>query len=468
VSRHFTSTATTITGLSVTSTGSHTVACWINTDNAAASTTCDAPAMGTTAFGDYFWLGLDFGAFFFEEKNGGSTVRTNGSTSAAAGVWHHIAGVYNGSTIALYVDGVAEGTPQTFSASGRGTFVTGDIGWGAANIQDICLIDGALSASQIQTLMRVRNPALASNNKVLCWLPLFDDNRGADLSGNGVGLSTANDGTGTLNAPTIWLPTWYQAQRTTSSGISITASGTTNVTGAAATTESAGLVASGTTNVTGAAATSESAGLVATGTTNVTGAASSSESAGLVATSSTQVTGAAATTESAALVATGTTQVTGAAASTESAGLVASGTTNVTGAADVTSGSAGSITATGTTNVTGAAAMTGSADLVASGSTQVTGAASASSTAALAATGSTQVTGAASATSAAALVASGTTNVTGAATVTYAQVIPITAAGTTNVTGAASFDGAVDDDSWQGNNLRRMAQIGGMRRSLRR
>jgi hypothetical protein len=233
---------------------------------------------------------------------------------------------------------------------------------------------------------------------------------------------------------------------TPSAAISITATGLTQTTGAAATTEAAALVATGTTQTTGSAALTAAAAIVATGTTQTTGAAS--------------------TTETAALVATGTTQTTGAAALTSAAGLVAAGLTQVTGASNLTT--PGDVAGTGLTQVTGAASLTAAAPLAAAGTTQTTGAAALTSTAPLVAAGNTQTTGAAAVTSTAAIVAAGLTQTSGAAVISIAY--SLTAAGTTITTGAAAFQGVSPPGSGGDNDNASRRWLGalGTRRRLRR
>ena len=54
-------------------------------------------------------------------------VRVIGTTTATTGVWHHVAGVFDGSQMRVYLDGVMDGSVSTTSgpASGTGAFYVG-------------------------------------------------------------------------------------------------------------------------------------------------------------------------------------------------------------------------------------------------------------------------------------------------------------------------------------------------------
>jgi Concanavalin A-like lectin/glucanases superfamily len=213
--------------------------------------------------------------------------------------WHHVAFVYDGTNITPYLDGVA-GTPVASAATLTTSTTSVRIWAGGPHpgvFADAVFVGRALSAGEIQGLASFRKPQCGAGD-LIAWCPEFSDGVTQDLSTNNNQLSIIHSGTGTNPTTSNEAPpdafTAGQVIITAPAEIlrALAASGTTNVTGAVASTESAALIATGTTNVTGSAATTKSAGIVASGTTNVTGAATvSGNGISIVATGSTACSG---------------------------------------------------------------------------------------------------------------------------------------------------------------------------------
>jgi len=88
------------------------------------------------------------------------------STPTTVGEWYHIAGVYNGSEIMIYVNGVMEGSSSYSGPIPTTTdnfYIGGDVGtgseWFNGLIDEVSLWNKALTQSQIQTVM---NDSLSS------------------------------------------------------------------------------------------------------------------------------------------------------------------------------------------------------------------------------------------------------------------------------------------------------------------
>jgi hypothetical protein len=91
--------------------------------------------------------------------NGSHTV-TSG-TSIVGSTWHHVAGVYDGANVRLYVDGVSVGTPNAFTGNIVFTSVT-DLRIGnrsettsfpfTGSIDDIRIYSRGLSAEDVAAL----------------------------------------------------------------------------------------------------------------------------------------------------------------------------------------------------------------------------------------------------------------------------------------------------------------------------
>jgi hypothetical protein len=432
----------------------------------------------------------------YSQRSASAQINFLSGTALTANVWHHAALTYDGTTLRGYLDGVADGTATGLTGT-RGNWSDVQMGPTLGELQDGCFYTVALTAEEITQLYRNRLPG--RRDGLQFHLPCFPGatNRLIDYSGNALNFSNNGTPVDATTWPQVpWGDDGGQVILLPDGDLPIDAAGSTQTTGSAALTASAGLVPSGLTQTTGAATMTSAAALAASGLTQTTGSAAVTSAAALVpsgltrttgaasfgsvtfpvvASGLTQTTGSATLTAAAPLVAAGLTQTTGSAAMTAAAAIVASGLTQTTGIATLggatpasgltqTTGAAAmtaaaSISATGTTQTSGAATMTKSAGLAASGLTQTSGSAAMTSAAALAASGTTQTsaaaamtaaaaltasgltrtTGAAALSSAAALAASGVTQTTGAATLTVSANINITASGLTRTTGAAEF-----------------------------
>ena len=171
-----------------------------------------ATSNATTGNGDQgqFWLQhAEFNsAFEFAVMTGSGRAYIQGTTAPQNGVWYHVAGVYTGSAIQIYVNGVLEGstswsgtipalTPVDQFSVGRWSnagnayrILTGDL-------DEISVWSSALSQTDIRDNMCKK---LAGSEIGLCGYWRFDEGSGGtatDLSGNGKTL--------TLSAPaTQW------------------------------------------------------------------------------------------------------------------------------------------------------------------------------------------------------------------------------------------------------------------------
>ena len=122
-----------------------------------------------TNWGDYLSIGVGNSTMFFEMTDGGNvaiwsdgdpggvTVSTVGSTVVNDGAWHQLGLVSNGTTIQLYVDGVAEGTPSAYTGSGAINSLQLGKRFGgshaiSADIDDVAIYDTALSANEMLSL----------------------------------------------------------------------------------------------------------------------------------------------------------------------------------------------------------------------------------------------------------------------------------------------------------------------------
>ena len=135
---------------------------------------------------------------------------TEGITDLNDGAWHHVAGVYDGSDVKIYVDGVLENTtiqtgnmlgttsPIRLGAAGSVSVIAdpfdGDLGHAS-------LWDVSLSAGEIKSLAEGVNPLkMFKGNNLLFYAPLNGQNPEYDVVG---GLNMTVIGTTKVDEPPI-------------------------------------------------------------------------------------------------------------------------------------------------------------------------------------------------------------------------------------------------------------------------
>ena len=135
-----------------------TVAAWVKADSWTAHSSSDNPRIIGKSNPEQFALIVQHGAFlrFFLRGVTGGDIQT--TAPPTAGVWHHVAGTYDGSTIRIYVDGLVA-TQQLASGSiaiDSGNLVIGGLYRSSNNvdyfdgtIDDVWLYGRALSSSEI-------------------------------------------------------------------------------------------------------------------------------------------------------------------------------------------------------------------------------------------------------------------------------------------------------------------------------
>ena len=361
-------------------TAAHTFAMWVYATNNSGSVVdslgnsacfCGVVGSGTTgsSYTDAVWIGSYSGNGLCnwdqQVNNFAEEAFTLPGLTMPLNTWTHVAGTFDGTNAVAYVNGASVGTRSTggtATAIAWNRLVVG--GFNGAG-QDAWIFNRALSQIEVQALMRGRLFPGSRTSLVGHWPLLGGGQSGIDWSGNGRNLTaTGSCPDDTKNAPVSWnTRTVLQALRSSAVNLSIAGSGTTNATGAAALSSSAGLAAAGTTQVTGTAAITKSAGIIALGSVQTTGAGALAATAGITAAGVVNATGAAGLTSAAPLAAAGLVQTTG--SSSLAGSLLASGTTNVTGAAAINP--TWPLAAAGSTQVSGAAALTVGFAITASG-----------------------------------------------------------------------------------------------------
>jgi hypothetical protein len=156
----------------------------------------------SAGFGEYL-LGVVAGALRFTVVIGGSSVNYNPTFNYYDGRWHHVVGVYDGSYLRVYADGVQ--LPGSLAKTGSIDSTTYDVvvgsGHGAAGYFWSGLValpkiyNRALSLAEIQRNMR--NPLNPVRDGLVLFLPMLE----------GVGTSV-RDFSGYGNNGTIYGAVW--------------------------------------------------------------------------------------------------------------------------------------------------------------------------------------------------------------------------------------------------------------------
>ena len=225
--------------------GPITVEAWVRL-NAAGGSAGIVEYLGATSSGNggygirisggkaYFYVGYD-------TPDSSQMTSIAGATTVSAGAWHHIAGVYDGSQVRVYLDGVLDGSKSAPNGPGSGTenLVIGIYGNEAAPAGYFNgLIDEA----------RVTADALYFNNfapaqhfttstaTVGFWN--FDNRSLADASANGLGGTAAGSVAYLEDVPGAKQYQWYQgASGTTTTPVGAATAATTLTVAPAATTQ---------------------------------------------------------------------------------------------------------------------------------------------------------------------------------------------------------------------------------------
>jgi hypothetical protein len=92
--------------------------------------------------------------FYLDKTGSSSWVFAESNSTVSTGQWYHLAGIWNGSTVTLYVDGTAQTTTGSATTIGYNTDFPATIGKYSSNyfqglIDDISLFDSALSGPDI-------------------------------------------------------------------------------------------------------------------------------------------------------------------------------------------------------------------------------------------------------------------------------------------------------------------------------
>jgi len=142
--------------------------------------------------------------------NTGSNGVATGTTSLSVGVWHHLVGTYDGTTVRVYVDGVEEGTASlTGNISSNTAPVRIGVGSGATSeqpmdgaVDDPRIYDRVLSAEEIATIF-ASNGHDVIVDALQAWFTFMEKGPGATASGADVKDIGPNSlATTSVNTPT--------------------------------------------------------------------------------------------------------------------------------------------------------------------------------------------------------------------------------------------------------------------------
>lgn len=144
-----------------------TASAWIRTSAAGEKHILDKSGCDGASGGGPFELGTGFfvegkATFVIYRASGASTFeKVDSTTTVTDGAWHHVAGVYDGSSVRIYVDGVLSGTTMAPGITMPGNSNAFELGgrcngyaypWNGS-IDDVRIYGRALSAAEVQADM---------------------------------------------------------------------------------------------------------------------------------------------------------------------------------------------------------------------------------------------------------------------------------------------------------------------------
>jgi hypothetical protein len=133
-------------------TGNITLSLWVNTDTVASGTHRSYLLKGDTSYAlkQNSWGNIEFFVYI-----GGWQAVTLPADESFNGVWHHLAGTYDGSQIKLYVDGILRDTKNYTGAIGTNTAIvsigsdSGTRRYCDARIDDVRIYNRAITAMEV-------------------------------------------------------------------------------------------------------------------------------------------------------------------------------------------------------------------------------------------------------------------------------------------------------------------------------
>ena len=175
-------------------TGDFTVETWVRTSTASTS---PFVAVGSVGGNDY-WLGMVNGNATISVSGGGCV----GTSLINDGHWHHLAGVRSGTSLTIYVDGIA----QTTVANGNGASPTAPLGIGSfgngsyfwpGSLDEVRLWNVARTPAQL--LAALTTPLVGAETNLVGYYS-FDE---GTPNGTNAGLTTLYDLTSTASHGTL-------------------------------------------------------------------------------------------------------------------------------------------------------------------------------------------------------------------------------------------------------------------------
>jgi len=154
----------------------------------------------------HFFIGYD-------STTAGQSDTIDGATTITAGQWHHVAGVYDGAQLRVYLDGVSDGAKSTTLAPGTGT-ANLIIGASGNNAATGAMFSGLIDEVRVSTdalYVAAFAPAqhlTASSTTVGLWK--FDGQTLVDSSSNALNASASSSLAFAEDSPGAKQYAWYQ------------------------------------------------------------------------------------------------------------------------------------------------------------------------------------------------------------------------------------------------------------------
>jgi len=188
-------------------TGAITVMCWVKPMEIDALSTLVGRNDGTNS---NYYLDVNTDEKFYWNCRGLTDTSVNSTTTFSAGTWYHVAGVYDGANLILYVNGVAEDTDAS-TGSIDNDDVSLSIGareggldrFFKGHMKNVAIWSRALTATEVQNVMYKSYAEVSGRlaDGLVSWWALDASSLGSDLSTNNTAVS---DGLTEADSTTGW------------------------------------------------------------------------------------------------------------------------------------------------------------------------------------------------------------------------------------------------------------------------
>lgn len=171
-----------LTGLAPVSYTGFSISAWVYADSLGAYNVVASQYRNSDATNSAWFLETIGSNMAFGVGSGGSALYATKAFSTSG--WYHITGVWNGSTVEVYIDGVASGSPVSATSMNTGTVNMGigalwntagtaiDNGFWNGKIDELAIFNYALDSDQIDEIYNATSTGKTANLSTMATPPV--------------------------------------------------------------------------------------------------------------------------------------------------------------------------------------------------------------------------------------------------------------------------------------------------------